>query len=157
MKVANNIMLDGSEIWAKTREVRKRANSLVSVQRTTALHITSAYRTVSAPAILVIVGTIPVDLLAAKRMEIYNTKSAGNHIIGQFREDNIAKWQRRWNVEDRRKYTARFIKDIKPWIGRKFGEVNYYVTQMLSLHRCYFRKICREYAKPAHLFKKRKK
>ena len=24
--------------------------------------------------------------------------------------------------------------DIRPWIDRKFGEVNYYVTQLLSGH-----------------------
>ena len=47
-------------------EVKKRANSLVSVQRTTALRIVSAYRTVSAPDVLVTAGTTPVDLLAAK-------------------------------------------------------------------------------------------
>ena len=60
-------MLYGSEIWAETLEVKERANSLVSVQRTPALRITSAYRIMSAPAVLVIAGAIPVDLLAAEQ------------------------------------------------------------------------------------------
>ena len=48
---------------------------------------------------------------------------------------NNFKWQRRWNDEDRRRWTA----DIRPWIGQKFGEPHQYVTQMLSGYG-YFRK-----------------
>ena len=58
MEVENSIMLYGSNIWVETLDVKKRANSLVSVQRTTALSIASVYRTVSAPAILVIYGDL---------------------------------------------------------------------------------------------------
>ena len=71
MEVTNSIMLCGSKIWAETLKIKKRTSSLVSVQRTSALLIALAYRTVSAPAILVIAGTIHVDLLAAERMKIY--------------------------------------------------------------------------------------
>ena len=67
---------------AETLEVEKRANSLVSVRRTAELRIASTYRTVSAPAVLVIAGIIPVDLLAAERTEIYKAKSAGRYILG---------------------------------------------------------------------------
>ena len=85
MEVANNIMLYGRKIWAETLEVKKRADSLVLVQRTATLRIASAYRTVPAPAVFVIACTIPVDLMAAERMEIYKAKSAGNYITGHFR------------------------------------------------------------------------
>ena len=70
MEVGGIIMLYESEIWAETLEVKKRTNLLVSVQRTASLRIASAYRTVFAPAVLVIAGTIPVDLLAAEWVEI---------------------------------------------------------------------------------------
>ena len=42
-----------------------------------ALRIASAYRTLSAAVVLVVAGTIPVDLLAAERTKIYKAKSAG--------------------------------------------------------------------------------
>ena len=58
MKFANSIMLYGSEFWTETLEIKKRVNSLVSAQRTAALSIASAYRTVSAPAVPVIAGSI---------------------------------------------------------------------------------------------------
>ena len=93
MEVGNSIMFQGSEIWTETLDVRKRANTLVSVQITAALLITSAYRTVSASAVLVIAGTIPVDQLALERMEVYRVKSAGNQITGHCRENAISKWQ----------------------------------------------------------------
>ena len=66
MEVANSIMVQGSEIWVETLDVKKGVDSLVSVQRTAALCVVSAYRTVSIPAVLVIASTIPVHLLAAE-------------------------------------------------------------------------------------------
>ena len=82
--------------------------------------VSRPHRIVSAPA--VIAGTIPMDLLAAGRMEIFTAKSAGNHITDHFRENAITKWQRKWTA------------NIRLWSGRKFGEVNYYVIQILSGH-----------------------
>ena len=73
-EVANRIMLYGSGIWDETLDVQKRANSLVSVQRRATLNIVSVYRTVSAPAVFMIADTIPVDLLAAERKEVYKAK-----------------------------------------------------------------------------------
>ena len=71
-------------------------------------------RTVSAPAVLMIAGTIPVDLLAAERTVVYKAKSVGRHITGHLRENTIAKWQRRWSDEDRGWWTAKLIPDIRP-------------------------------------------
>ena len=51
VEVANSIMLYACEIWAETLDIKKRANSLVSVQRTAALRIASAYRTMSVSAV----------------------------------------------------------------------------------------------------------
>ena len=115
------------------------------------MRITSAYRTVSDPAVLEIAGTIPVHLLAAERMKIYKAKSAGNHITSHFGEGTISKWQRRWNDDVRGRWTARLIPDIRPWSGRKCGEVNYYVAQMLSGH-VYFRKYLHRMDKTAFLY-----
>ena len=54
-----------------------------------ALRVGSSYRTVTAPAVFVIGGTIPVDVLAVERIEIYKPKSTGNHITGHLRENTI--------------------------------------------------------------------
>ena len=46
------------------------------------------------------------------------------------------------------RWSVRLILDIRPWIGRKFEEVNYYVTQMLSDHG-YFRNYLHRLVKAA--------
>ena len=62
---------DCSLIWSRNladsldREYRKKL--LGKIQRTAALRISSAYRTASEEAVLVISGTIPIDLLAKER------------------------------------------------------------------------------------------
>ena len=73
------------------------------------------------------------------RVEIYKVKSAANCTTGHFRRNTITEQQRRWNNEERGRWTAGFIPYIRPWIGRKFGELNYFVIQMLSCPG-YFRK-----------------
>ena len=91
MEVGNSIMIYVSETRDETLDVKKLVILTVSVQGTAALRIASAYRTESAPAVLVKAGTIPVDLLAADQMKIYKAKLAGNHITGHFRENTISK------------------------------------------------------------------
>ena len=92
-----------------------------------------------------------MELLPAERTEIYKAKSAGSHITDHFKENTITKWQRQWNDRDRRRWKARLIPDIRPWIGRKFGEVNYYVTQLLLGPR-YFRKYLHRMDKTSPLY-----
>ena len=123
MEVTNIIMLYE---WAETLDVRKRAHPLISIQRTGALHIASASRTLSTPTVLLISGTIRVDLLASEQTDIYKPKSAGNYITGHFRVNPVSKWQRGWNNEDSGRWTAELIPDIRPWNDRKFREVKYF-------------------------------
>ena len=56
-----------------------------------ALHIALTYHTVSAPAVLVIAGTIPVDLLVTKRIEIYKTN--GRPYLGHKAMDWLQIWR----------------------------------------------------------------
>ena len=110
-----------------------RPNSLVSVQRTAALRIASAF-VVSALAVLVKAGKIPVDLLAEERTEICKAKSAGRYKTGHFREKTITKWQRRWNDEGK---------------GRRMANSpHYYVTHRVTN---ILGNICTEWAKPPPL------
>ena len=62
-----SILLYGAEILAKSLEQELRRKVLAKVQRTAALRLSSAYRTVSEQAILVISSSIPIDLLAEER------------------------------------------------------------------------------------------
>ena len=70
-------MLYGAEVRTDRLKVDKYRNKLVSVQRKGALGVGCAYRVVSGAAIMVLAGIIPLDLLAAGRKMIYETKIQG--------------------------------------------------------------------------------
>ncbi|KAF0748877.1 Uncharacterized protein FWK35_00017643 [Aphis craccivora] len=47
-----------------------------------------------------------------------------------------AEWQRRWDVAVTGRWTMTLIPNISRWTGRRFGEVNYHLSQFLSGHGC---------------------
>lgn len=149
MDTTQSILLYGSEVWADTLKTEHHRKVLAKVQRTAALRVASAYRTVSEAAVLVISGTIPVDLLARERRELWMHKrrteiedaanDSANDARRGFRVRTFQLWQERWATATKGRWTAKLIPDVEKWCSRPFGEVNYYITQLLSGHG-YFRK-----------------
>ena len=147
MSVTNSILLYGAEIWGETTQKEFHRKRIARVQRRAALRVCSAYRSVSEPAVIAIAGTIPVDLLALERKIIYerrrNAERVGE-VIGRVRiadEERaltMDQWQQRYDAGRRGRWTARLLPNVKSWIERSHGEVNYYLTQLLSGHG-YFR------------------
>ena len=136
LRTAESIMLYGAEIWADAMRYEKYRKRLSAVQRRGALRVTSSYRTVSEPAVLVIAGVIPVDLLAQGRKFVHEMEGT----LGRARSREVAKeqalgaWQRRWMEDTRGRWTAKLIGELSTWFNRRHGEVNYYLTQMLTGH-----------------------
>lgn len=140
MEACNSILLYGCEIWARSLCTKQRAHKLLAVQRTAALRVTSAYRTVSASAVQVIAGMIPIDLVAEERLKLFEAKRNQNETtMEEIKDETFEKWQSRWNQETYGRWTAKLIPNIRIWVNRKHGDVNYYITQMISGHG-YFRK-----------------
>lgn len=139
MATTQSILLYGCEIWADALQAKYRRKMLAAVQRTAALRVASAYRTVSEPAVLVISATIPIDLLAEERKELWRIRRQIQRTnretrTREARAQTMQRWQDRWNSESRGRWTARLITDLDKWVNRKHGEINYFVTQMLSGH-----------------------
>ena len=87
LRTAESIMLYGAEIWADAMRYEKYRKRLSAVQRRGALRVTSSYRTVSEPAVLVMAGVIPVDLLARGRKFIYEMEGT----LGRDKSREVAK------------------------------------------------------------------
>ena len=88
MSTTQSILLYGAEIWGDAVRQECRRKLLAKVQRTAALRVSSAYRTVSEQAILVISSTIPIDLLIEERKTIWVLKNSTQNVIPDtIRED----------------------------------------------------------------------
>ncbi|KAJ8963205.1 hypothetical protein NQ318_018671 [Aromia moschata] len=86
-------------------------------------------------AALVISGTPPIRLQIEDRARTYGKDEDTKR---QEKEETIRKWQREW--EDTVKvgqWTKRLIPNVATWTNRKHGNVDYYLTQMLSGHGCF--------------------
>lgn len=140
MSAVQSVLLYGSEVWAHALEKRVFRDRLSRVQRRGALRVASAYRTVSEPAVMVIAGVIPIYHLARERQAIYRRRPevGRESAAAEERDRSFDCWQREWDAESRGRWTAGLIPSIRPWVERQHGEVDYFVTQLLSGHG-YFR------------------
>ncbi|KAL4100924.1 hypothetical protein QTP88_020949 [Uroleucon formosanum] len=102
---------------------------LAKIQRRMCLRVDSAYSTVSRDAVGVIA---PIDLMVKDRKRVYQERK--DHHLPPADEDTMAEWQGRWHDKNKDKWTYRLIPDIKRWINRRHGEVNFHLTQALSGH-----------------------
>lgn len=139
MTTVQSSLLYGAEVWGDRMQLEWYRKGLASVQRRAALRVACAYRTVSEAAVLVIAGVIPIGLLAIERKAIYGRRAETERksLVREERARTISKWQESWSRESTGRWTARLVPQIEPWISRKHGEVNYYVTQFLSGHGCF--------------------
>ena len=136
MGATQSVLLYGAEVWADALDKEVHRKRLAQVQRRGALRVASAYRTVSEPAVMVIAGVIPVALLAKERKAIYRRKGENLRevVAREERQRTLNEWQLSWQNEPRGKWTARLIDKLDPWLNRKHGEIDYFLTQLLSGH-----------------------
>lgn len=76
---------------------------------------------------MVISGIPPVHLQATERKDIFYGMSRSDA-----RDKLINKWQREWT--GRKCWTSKLIPDLRVWLQRDHGTLNYYLTQFLTGH-----------------------
>lgn len=131
---AESVMLYGAPVWVECLKIKKRRKFLIKAQRKGILRVSCGYRTISNEAAAVIASVIPADLLAEERAATYMKPS---EIKKRERENTINKWQTRWESATKGAWTRKLIPDIKVWMDRKHGELNYYLTQAITGHGCF--------------------
>ncbi|KAI5747359.1 hypothetical protein M8J77_013857 [Diaphorina citri] len=133
--VVYSTLFYGAPIWQTALKWEKYRAMYEKVQRKMMLRIARAYRTTSTVALQVISDSPPIELLVEERCK--------KHLIGRtetgeqqrLREEVLEAWQIRWEQErGKGDWTRRLIKDVRTWSTRKHGEVNHWLTQMLSGH-----------------------
>lgn len=127
-------ILYAAPIWSDYMEVEYYRSMVERSQRKVLLRVASAYRTVSAKAIQVITGTVPMYLQALERAEVYRG-GAGPQCREAAREKTLDKWNREWEEETSvASWTRRLIKDLKSWVKCGHRRVGYFLTQALTGH-----------------------
>ena len=116
----------------------------------------SMYRTVSEPATLVVAGIIPIDLISREKKEVYTGMSAADKKTQreEARARTMTRWQERWINDPRGRWTFKLINELSPWVHRTHGEVNFYLTQLLTAYG-YFRTYLHKMGKvnsPAYMY-----
>ncbi|KAL4098239.1 hypothetical protein QTP88_022882 [Uroleucon formosanum] len=150
-----NIAVDSQLLYAAPAWIsrvavvaRTRAN-LIRPQRSVALRTIRAYCTVKDEAALVLVSTVPADLLGLERMRI-RSRLAAVIALGEQRPSKasvkreerattISAWQQRWATTKKGSWTRRCIPAIGRWLGRTAPLVplTYHMSQALSGHGCF--------------------
>ena len=80
-------------------------------------------------------------VLAVERKQLYEQRSSTleeqEKKKKKVRQDSLQRWQEKWHASDKGRWTHRLIPRVNGWVNSKHGEVNYYLTQMLSNHGCF--------------------
>lgn len=138
--VVNSILLYGAPIWWKATNVISYIRQINSVYRRSALRVARAFRTVSHDAVCVISDMMPFQLLAEERSSLYwhnRNEQPLFEIAPEIRSTLMTKWQLLWDTSTKGRWTHRLIPNISQWSKRKHGEVDYYLTQLLTGHGCF--------------------
>ena len=142
-------LLYAAPVWANALKNHAMQRRLFSAQRSVALRIVSAYRTVSTGTMLVLTSVPPIDLLAEERQETFQLRkeltcavlqdisSAREAIRKNGRRRLVEKWQMRWHGEQTGRWTYRLIPELATWLNREDGEISFYLAQALSGHGCF--------------------
>jgi len=133
MSVSRAIILYAAPVWHSAVSTPSYCRGICSVYRLSAIRVICAFRTISDEAALVIAGMIPITELA---LESGTTHGAAEQRVSA-RQRSISRWQARWDNSPKGRWTYRLIPDLATWIGRKHGEVNFHLTQLLSGHGCF--------------------
>ena len=139
--VVASVLTYGISIWADALKLQESWRKAGPVYRLSALRVACAFRTISEEAVCVISGTLPLRVLAEERRALYHRKRttalSPEALRIEERQHSIARWQHQWNAAEKGRWTYRLIPKINGWLNRNHGEVNYYLTQMLSGHGCF--------------------
>lgn len=126
---------------------RRNLVKLESIQRLGLIRVARSYRTVSGLALSVITGVLPLDIKLKERRIIYYIKKrysllddatadedTVNEEIRLVKNELINEWQNRWSNFRKAAWTKICIPDILPWTTRRWGRLNFRLTQALTGH-----------------------
>ena len=135
--VVTSILRYGGPSWITALKTMCNQQTLRRPHRLAALRVVSAFRTVSYDAACVLAGMIPIRLLLLEDNECYQGRLNGRvttEVRTGIRPETLRRWQGEWNGAEYGRWTHQLIPDVTAWLNRKHGEVDFFLTQLLSGH-----------------------
>ncbi|CAB0036117.1 unnamed protein product [Trichogramma brassicae] len=121
---------------AAQRRRRPTSDRQSQYNRRACLRVISGRPHISYDATYVMASVPSLALLADERARIHQRRPVDAK--EEERRTTILKWQAQWDRSTKGRWTHRLIPNISEWVERGHGEVDYYLTQLLSGHG-YFR------------------
>ncbi|CAB0041983.1 unnamed protein product [Trichogramma brassicae] len=115
--VVDSILLYGAPIWSGAAETQAYIRQAESVHRRACLRVISGRR--------ISHMTRPDERARIHQRRPVDAKE-------EERRTTILKWQAQWDRSTKGRWTHRLIPNISEWVERGHGEVDYYLTQLLS-------------------------
>jgi len=136
--VVKSQLLYAAPLWAEATAVSSYMRGVNSTYRL------CAFRTISDDAALVIAGQVPLCELVREAKEIRAAlageqadRSTKTEVKRRARMQSVVNWQAAWDISSKGRWTHKLIPSIEPWLSRKHGQVDFYLTQALSGHGCF--------------------
>ncbi|CAB0038652.1 unnamed protein product [Trichogramma brassicae] len=130
--VVNSILLYGAPVWCTAAQTRAYIQQAESAHRRACLHVIGGRPHVAYEATYVLAGIPPLALLADERARLYGRRR--EDAKDEERLATLSKWQEAWDRSKKARWTHRLIPNIRVWIERRHGELNYHLTQLLTGH-----------------------
>ncbi|CAB0030936.1 unnamed protein product, partial [Trichogramma brassicae] len=130
--VVDSVLLYGAPIWSSAAETQAYIRQAESIHRRACLRVISGRPHISHDATYVLASIPPLALLADERARIH--KRRRQNAKEEERIETLREWQVQWDRSGRGRWTHRLIPKLKVWVERGHGEVDYYLTQLLSGH-----------------------
>lgn len=133
-------ILYAAPIWTPLMEHRADGNMQIqgdsakhikSAQRLMALRATRAYRTVSYEAVTLIASMIQIKLLAKERSVVINATDK-RQAAKDARKESITQWH-----AEKGRWTYELTNNVEKWTNRKHGDLDHFLTQVLTNHGCF--------------------
>ncbi|CAB0042345.1 unnamed protein product [Trichogramma brassicae] len=130
--VVDSILLYGAPVCCTAAQTRAYIQQAESAHRRAGLRVIGGRPHVAYEATYVLAGIPPLALLADERAPLYGRRR--EDAKDEERLATLSKWQEAWDRSKKARWTHRLIPNIRVWIERRHGELNYHLTQLLTGH-----------------------
>uniref|UniRef100_A0AAG5DGZ9 Reverse transcriptase domain-containing protein n=1 Tax=Anopheles atroparvus TaxID=41427 RepID=A0AAG5DGZ9_ANOAO len=145
--VVDSVLRYAAPVWHDAVETRTCRGPLIRAQKTCALRVAFAFRTVAYKTAVAIAGIVPIcrlvreDARCYQRLQTEDATANREQIRNAERQATLSMWQEEWDRDAAdetasryRVWTHRVLPDLVSWQTREHGEVNFHLCQVLSGH-----------------------